>query len=98
MRKPPLVEVCWQDACKREGPIALANAGDDTLATRYTVGYLTVMDAKHVRLAMTFDPPAEAGEQAEVDDRMTIPRRWVKSIRYIERGEAARRVKYGRRN
>lgn len=85
-RLPPFVCVRWRDAFLRSSAATLADAiKDDDHSIRMTAGWLVIEDEKVVRVAMTFDPGGD-GEEPEYDDRYTIPRAYVESIRYVERG------------
>lgn len=85
MKKPPLVEVRWRDAFLRSSSATLEEAvQDDDYSLRFTAGWLVHDGDKKIILAMTFDP-GEPGEQPSFDDRYTIPRPYVDTIRYLTR-------------
>lgn len=86
MKKPPLVEVTWHDAFLRSSCATQADAEkDDDYTVRVTVGWLVTNNDKKVVVAMTIDPPG-LGEELEFDDRYTIPKKYVDTVRYVERG------------
>jgi hypothetical protein len=89
---PPIVEVTWRDAYISN----TAGTADDTAkepahSTRYSVGWCIRADEERVVLALTYDPPSNADESAEYDDRLFIPRAYVASIRYVRGGPRRRK-------
>lgn len=91
MKKPPLVEIRWHDAFMRSSSATAGDAiKDDDYAVRYTVGWLVHDSETKVIVAMSYDPPAP-GEEAEYDDRYTIPKQYVQQIRYVRKPRAAKK-------
>lgn len=88
-RTPRVVEVEWLDAQKVTEQYKLSEAPAKVrLRRRRSVGWLVFQDRERILLAMTYDKPEPDEVEAQGDDFITIPRRWVRR---------ARRVKHGRR-
>lgn len=82
---PPLVVVTWHDAYLRSSAVTKEDAVKDAeYALRLTVGWLVEDNDRVVRLAMTYDPP-DPGDDPEYDDRYTILKQYVESVRYVTR-------------
>lgn len=92
MKKPPLVEVTWTDACD-VGNVCVRSVEDIKARVhlrygRTARGLLVYADDEKTILCHDYDPPA-----AEDDDRRpemssftVIPTGWITKTRYIERG------------
>jgi hypothetical protein len=88
VKKPALCEVIWRDAYEQSTAATRAQtAGEADHTERYSAGWLVVDNDAKIVLALTFDPP-EAGDESggEFDTRLTIPRSYIVSVRYVERG------------
>lgn len=83
--KLPVVEVTWLDARWRGKNDPVSVAKNDKAYMRRTVGYLVNRDKTKVVLAMTYDNDQDSGEEHEVDDRLTVPLRMVKKVRYLRK-------------
>lgn len=80
----PIAEVTWLDARFRSRNEAVSVATQDRGYIRRTVGYVVRDDLEYVVLAMTFDGDQDKpGDEAEVDDRLTVPRGMVLSMRML---------------
>jgi hypothetical protein len=84
-RKPPLVEVTWDDAYTHtDAGTAEQSAKETPAAVRVSVGWLVRDDVDKLVVALTWDrQPGD--EPDEYDDRLFIPRAYVKCVRYVER-------------
>jgi len=108
MTTPPHVEVHWRDACLRSTAVPLSQWGTVArLSDRRTAGYLVHDCAEADKgegkecptcpepvlvLAMTCDPPDGEHEEPQIDDLYTIPRAWVRRVRYLSRRRVKPRV------
>jgi hypothetical protein len=72
-RKPPKVEVVWDDATTHKGGFPLRDATSLGLTERHTAGYLVSESPEVVRVAQTYDP-----KDGTVDDVTVIPAPWVR--------------------
>ena len=73
MKRPPLVEVTWLDACSYRQDLAIRKARRKCrLMTRRTVGYLVRETKRVVVVAQTFDP-----EDKMVASTWAIPAPWI---------------------
>lgn len=99
MKKPPLVEVTWTDACDRNLEVPLSV---DEIRSRVHLkkgrtvrGLLVYQDEEKTALAHDFDPPdpGDEDQRPSVGNFTVIPTGWITKTRYIERGPKRRKEK-----
>jgi hypothetical protein len=78
MKKPPLVQVTWLDACFYSRTFKHDELHLAPLATRHTSGYLVHQDEKETKLAQTLDKDDDG--RWESDGVFTIPTGWITKV------------------
>lgn len=92
MRKPPLVEITWLDACDLNGQAPWEPGGQEIgarfkLKERQTVGLLVYQAEDRTILAHDYDKaePTDEDQRPLVGNLTVVPTGWVTKLRYIER-------------
>lgn len=86
MKKPPLVEIVWNDAWTKNGDVSRKEASELQLLERTTIGYFISQDDVVTRIAHTWDAPGPANDEESFCDVTVIWTPCVVKLRYIERG------------